>query len=47
MKVTNETRLIVDTRGAAKVVIAVEEDADPEDDDNVDPIEKAVQTKYV
>ena len=51
-KASNETKLVIDTRGANKQqpVIEVIEDVENDEDDekeNVDPMEKAIQTKYI
>ena len=52
IKASNETKLVIDTRGANKQqpVIEVIEDVENDEDDekeNVDPMEKAIQTKYI
>ena len=46
-KVKHETKLIIDTRGASKPQATIEEVDPDEEENNVDPMEKAIQTKYV
>ena len=42
-----ETRIIVDNRGKTRNAPNVmEEEADPDEEETIDPIEKAIQSKY-
>ena len=42
-----ETRIIVDNRGKTRNAPDVmEEEADPDEEETIDPIEKAIQSKY-
>ena len=41
-----ETRIIVDNRGKTRNTPIVREEADPDEEETIDPIEKAIQSKY-
>lgn len=41
-----ETRIIVDNRGKTRNAPIVNEEADPDEEETIDPIEKAIQSKY-
>ena len=42
---TQETVIIVDNRGKASTAPSVSEDTEEEDEENIDPIERAIQIK--
>ena len=41
-----ETRIIVDNRGKTRNAPIVIEEADPDEEETIDPIEQAIQSKY-
>ena len=41
-----ETRIIVDNRGKTRNAPIVIEETDPDEEETIDPIEKAIQSKY-
>ena len=41
-----ETRIIVDNRGKSRDAPVVREEADPDEEETIDPIEMAIQSKY-
>ena len=41
-----ETRIIVDNRGKTRNAPIVIEETDPDEEETIDPVEKAIQSKY-